>query len=80
MFGELFRRTKPLPRYDGQVTFFIATQENPMIERNLAVWHELAPTMDVVKIDDNHINFSIRNDNTYIVTERLLGDLDKWKP
>ena len=31
--------------------------------------------MEVIHVDDNHMSFAIRNDNTYVVTERLLGDL-----
>jgi surfactin synthase thioesterase subunit/aryl carrier-like protein len=74
-YGELYRRSQPLPVFNCQVTYFIATHENPQVAENLAGWLKVAPTMKVIEIDDNHMNFSLRNDKTYLVTERLLEDL-----
>ncbi len=75
LFGELYRRTRPHSVYDGHVTYFVSIRENPLMAENLAGWKKLAPDMEVIEINDNHMNFSLRNDKTYLVTERLLEDL-----
>ncbi|MBR2150675.1 MAG: hypothetical protein IJ902_04725, partial [Prevotella sp.] len=59
----------------GHMTYFACTRENTHMEETLSKWEKLAPTMEVIHVDDNHMSFAIRNDNTYVVTERLLGDL-----
>jgi surfactin synthase thioesterase subunit len=74
-YGELYRRVRPLPTTDCRVTYFIATRENPHMEDTLASWQKVAPAMNVIEIDDNHMNFSLRNDKTYMVTKCLLDDL-----
>jgi amino acid adenylation domain-containing protein len=74
-YSELYRHIQPLPIYDGHVTFFVATHENPRMTENLSRWKKVAPTMEIIEINDNHFNFSLRNKNTYLVTERLLDDL-----
>ena len=73
--AEVYRRIRPLLAYDGHMTYFACTRENPHMEETLSEWEKLAPTMEVIHVDDNHMNFSLRNDKTYVVTERLLGDL-----
>ena len=73
--AEIYRRIQPLPAYDGHMTYFACTRENTHMEETLSKWEKLAPTMEVIHVDDNHMSFAIRNDNTYVVTERLLGDL-----
>ena len=77
--AEIYRRIQPLPAYDGHVAYFVCTRENPKLAENLAGWRKLAPEMEVVSIDDNHMNFAIRNDKTYLVTEKLLADLNRWR-
>ena len=75
LYGELYRRSRPLPVYDGRVTLFVATREHPCMEKTLSGWRKAAPSMEIIYVDDNHLNFCIRNNNTYIVTERLLEEL-----
>jgi thioesterase domain-containing protein/aryl carrier-like protein len=77
--GELCRRIQPLPVYNGHVTFFACTRENPELAEELAKWRKITPEMEVVNVDDNHINFMIRNNNNYVITERLQDDLKRWK-
>ena len=75
LFGELYRRTQPLSKCDFSVTYFVAIRENPHMAENLSGWQKVAPTMKVISIDDNHMNFVLRNNNTHLVTKQLLSDL-----
>ena len=75
LFGELYRRTQPLSKCDFSVTYFVALRENPHMAENLSGWQKVAPTMKVISIDDNHMNFVLRNNNTHLVTKQLLSDL-----
>ena len=77
--AEVYRRIRPLLAYDGHMTYFACTRDNPHMEETLSEWEKLAPTMEVIHVDDNHMNFAIRNDKTYVVTERLLADLNRWR-
>ena len=73
--AERMHCSEPFPKYDGHVTLFNALRDNPDMENNLEQWRGVAPRLNVVDVDDNHLNFVLGDEYIDLVTEELFADI-----